>query len=183
MSRIAESGHKMNNVITELLLLASLRSGDIEVYPLNMEHIVNEAKKRLRYQILETNATIMMPDSWPTAVGHASWIEEAWLNYMSNGLKYGGEDPVIELGSDMDDDGMIRFWVKDNGEGLTELEQQRLFRPHTRLRPQRIRGEGLGLSIVNRIVKKCGGDVGVESQLDEGSIFWFTLPPLKGESG
>ncbi len=179
MSRIVESGHKMNNVITELLLLASLRTGDIEVYPLNMAHIVNEAQKRLRYQILETNATIILPESWPAAMGHASWIEEAWLNYISNGLKYGGENPVVELGSDIEDDGMIRFWVKDSGEGLSEVEQQRLFRPHTRLRPKRVRGEGLGLSIVNRIVKKCGGDVGVESKLDEGSTFWFTLPPVK----
>ena len=182
MSRIVESGHKMNNVITELLLLASLRSGDIEVYPLNMGHIINEAKKRLRYQILGTNATIMMPESWPEAMGHAAWIEEAWLNYMSNAIKYGGEEPVIELGANMDDDGMIRFWVKDNGEGLSELDQQRLFRPHTRLRPKRVRGEGLGLSIVHRIVNKCGGDVGVESELDKGSLFWFTLPPVRGES-
>lgn len=179
MSRIVESGHKMNNVITELLLLASLRSGDIEVYPLNMGHIINEAQKRLRYQILETDATIIMPDSWPAALGHASWIEEAWLNYMSNGLKYGGENPIIELGADEEDDGMIRFWVKDSGEGLSEAEQQRLFRPHTRLRPKRVRGEGLGLSIVNRIIKKCGGDVGVESTLGQGSTFWFTLPPVR----
>ncbi len=178
MSRIVESGHKMNNVITELLLLASLRSGEIEVYPLNMRHIVNEAKKRLRYQILETEATIIVAEEWPAAIGHASWIEEAWLNYISNALKYGGDTPTIELGANVHDDGMIRFWVQDDGAGLTELEQQRLFRPHTRLRPKHIRGEGLGLSIVNRIVKKCGGDVGVESELDVGSTFWFTLPAI-----
>ncbi len=182
MSRIVESGHKMNNVITELLLLASLRSGDIEVYPLNMGHVVNEAQKRLRYQILESNATIIVPDSWPAAVGHAAWIEEAWLNYISNGVKYGGENPIVELGANVDDDGMIRFWVKDSGEGLSEADQQRLFRPHTRLRPKRVRGEGLGLSIVNRIVKKCGGDVGVESTLGQGSTFWFTLPPVRNSS-
>ena len=182
MSRIVESGHKMNNVITELLLLASLRSGEIEVYPLNMEHIVNEAQKRLRYQILETKATIIMPDEWPMAIGHASWIEEAWLNYISNGLKYSGEHPTIELGADVLEDDMLKFWVKDDGEGLSEAEQQRLFRPHTRLRPKRVRGEGLGLSIVNRIVKKCGGDVGVESELGHGSTFWFTLPAARPES-
>ena len=181
MSRIVESGHKMNNVITELLLLASLRSGDIEVYPLNMQHIVNEALKRLRYQVLETKATIIVPDEWPAAIGHASWIEEAWLNYISNGLKYGGEEPTIELGADVNEDGMLRFWVKDDGEGLSELDQKRLFVPHTRLRPKRVRGEGLGLSIVNRIVKKCGGDVGVESELGHGSTFWFTLPPVRSE--
>lgn len=181
MSQIVESGHKMNNVITELLLLASLRSGEIEVYPLNMRHIVNEAIKRLRYQILDTKATIIMPDEWPLSIGHASWIEEAWLNYISNGLKYSGENPTIELGAEVLEDDMLRFWVKDNGEGLSEAEQKRLFRAHTRLRPKRVRGEGLGLSIVNRIVKKCGGDVGVESELEHGSTFWFTLPAARPE--
>jgi signal transduction histidine kinase len=71
---------------------------------------------------------------------------------------------------------MIRFWVKDNGVGIAPADQKKLFKPHTRLRQRRVRGEGLGLSIVHRIVKKCAGQVGVESELGAGSTFWFTLP-------
>ncbi len=176
LTRIVESGHKMDNIITEMLLLASIRSGDIQIYPLDMGRVVNEAKKRLRYLIREHQAELVMPDRWPAALGHAPWIEEVWLNYIGNGLKYGGDQPRLELGASVQADGMVRFWVKDYGIGISPADQLRLFKPHTRLRPRRFKGEGLGLSIVKRIVTKCGGEVGVVSEAGKGSTFWFTLP-------
>jgi signal transduction histidine kinase len=65
--------------------------------------------------------------------------------------------------------------VRDNGSGLTEEEQGRLFVPFTRLVDQRGEGHGLGLSIVRRIVEKLDGEVGVESRGGGGSVFYFTL--------
>lgn len=176
LTSIVESGHKMDNIITELLLLASIRSGHLQIYPLEMGRIVNEVQKRLRYRIKEQQAEIILPNSWPAALGHAPWIEEVWLNYISNGLKYGGEQPHLELGAELISGNMIRFWVKDEGIGISAADQPRLFKPHTRLRPRRFKGEGLGLSIVKRIVVKCGGEVGVISEVGKGSTFWFTLP-------
>jgi two-component system sensor histidine kinase/response regulator len=99
-----------------------------------------------------------------------------WANYISNAIKYGGRPPHIELGATAQDDGMVRFWVRDNGAGLTPEEQTRLFIPFTRLDQVQVKGHGLGLSIVRRIVGKLGGQVGVESQVGQGSVFSFTLP-------
>ena len=76
---------------------------------------------------------------------------------------------------------MIRFWVKDKGPGLSIEEQARLFTPFTRLAKGTIEGSGLGLSIVKCIINKLGGDVGVESTPDQGSVFYFTLPALELE--
>ena len=73
-------------------------------------------------------------------------------------------------------DGMVRLWVRDNGLGLASENQARLFIPFTRLNQARVKGQGLGLSIVRRIVEKLGGRVGVESQIGRGSSFFFTLP-------
>jgi hypothetical protein len=67
---------------------------------------------------------------------------------------------------------LIRFWIRDNGPGLTPEEQGRLFRSFERLDQVRAKGHGLGLSIVRRIVEKPGGEVGVESEPGQGSIFW-----------
>jgi len=179
VDQIMQSGYKMNNVITELLFLASIRSEEVQADELDNGRILLEVMKRLHYQIRESQAEINLPDSWPVAMGYAPWIEEVWLNYMSNGLKYGGTDdspPILHLGATREENGMIRFWLADNGPGISKMDQKRLFKPHTRVTSKKIRGEGLGLSICWRIVNKCGGEVGVDSKVGAGSCFWFTLP-------
>ena len=176
LRQILRSGHKMNNVLSEILLLTYVGRDDIEMMPLDSGRLVAEACKRLSLEIAEFRGTIYQPEIWPDALGYPPWIEEVWVNYISNALKYGGEPPIMHLGAADLRNGMVRFWVKDNGAGLTKVEQSQLFTPHTRLHQTRARGEGLGLSIVRRIVEKCGGQVGVESEVGQGSTFWFTLP-------
>ncbi len=71
---------------------------------------------------------------------------------------------------------MIKFWIQDNGPGIAQADQVQLFTPFTQLSHSHRTGHGLGLSIVQRIVHKLNGTVGVTSELGEGSCFWFTLP-------
>jgi two-component system sensor histidine kinase/response regulator len=174
---IARNGHKMSSIIDELLLLASMRKlGEVEMRPLDMAGVVDEARLRLVYMIEEHEAEIVLPDEWPVPLGYAPWVEEVWANYMSNALKYGGCPPRVELGARVGEDGTVRFWIRDNGRGLTPEEQARLFTPFTRLDQVSAKGHGLGLSIARRIVEKMGGQVGVESEMGQGSTFSFTLP-------
>jgi two-component system sensor histidine kinase/response regulator len=197
---IAQSGLKMSNVIDELLLLASVgKIEEIEMGPLDMANIVAEAQRRLAYLIEEHEAEITLTSegAWPMAMGYDPWVEEVWVNYLSNAIKYGGRPPRVELGFDVSTprpelgtkaqpngalerkEGTIRFWIRDNGPGLTPEEQTRLFTPFTRLDQARAKGHGLGLSIVRRIVEKMGGQFGVESEVGRGSVFSFTLPSAK----
>ena len=71
---------------------------------------------------------------------------------------------------------MVRCQIQDNGLGIKAADQQKLFDMFTRFHREEASGTGLGLPIVERIVRKLGGEVGVESAPDEGSTFWFTLP-------
>lgn len=144
--------------------------------PVEMGSVVDEALQRLSVMIKEHGAEVVKPGAWPVAMGYAPWLEEVWVNYVSNAVKYGGRPPRIELGSMSRSDGTVRFWVRDNGHGLTAEEQSRLFQPSTRLEQHRITGYGLGLSIVRRIVEKLGGRVDVESEPGRGSTFSFVLP-------
>lgn len=171
--------HQMARIIDELLLLASVRQGDVPTEPLDMGGIVLGAKERLSHVIEERQAEIILPETWPIAVGHAPWLEEVWANYLSNGLKYGGDPPRLELGGEMLPNGQARFWVQDNGKGLTEAEQAKLFQEFSRVKNQSIKGHGLGLSIVNRIITRLEGEVGVESEVGKGSRFYFTLPTVQ----
>lgn len=176
LDRIMQAGTKMNYIIEELLLLAGIRQQQVTIGPLDMNKIVGETQKRLAYLIEMNKAEIICPEQWPVAVGYAPWVEEVWANYISNGIKYGGRPPRLELGTTIQSDNMICFWVRDNGVGLSTHDLRQVFNPFERLRPQKIEGHGLGLSIVQRIVQKLGGSVSVESEIGAGSVFRFTLP-------
>ena len=174
---IAQAGWKMNSIIDELLLLARIRQDDnIQTTVIDTATIIGEVEKRLQNMIHEYDVELHVPPTWLPAIGYEPWIEEIWANYISNAIKYGGRPPEICLGSSLEADGKIRFWVQDNGKGLTSEEQERLFGQFVQLDSAQSQGHGLGLSIVQRIAERLGGTVGVESQIDKGSTFYFTLP-------
>lgn len=173
---ISDNGHRLNNIIEELMLLSSVRSGEIVPEPLDMGKIIAESWQRLAYLVQQYRPEIICPTTWPVAFGYGPWVTEVWTNYLSNAMKYGGKPPRLELGAEEQKDGMARFWVKDNGPGLEPEDQAKLFTPFTQLKQARALGHGLGLSIVRRIIERLGGSVGVQSAPGQGSTFFFTLP-------
>jgi signal transduction histidine kinase len=167
----------MTETIDALLLLAQVHQLDeINVRPVDMGTVVEQVLTNLSPSVEELGAAIILPDAWPVVSGYAPWVREVWLNYLSNGLKYGGSPPRLELGADPPLDGFVRLWVRDNGNALQLAEPMQLFTPFTRLRKIEVEGHGLGLSIVQRIVTKLGGQVGVVSEPGKGNTFSFTLP-------
>jgi signal transduction histidine kinase len=181
IKHIAHDSNKMNNIINELILFASLRKTEINIDILNMSDIVTKAINSLSQMIEKNNAEIILPDTFPAVLGYASWVEEVLVNYISNAIKFGGKHPRIKLTADTGKtdkvpEGMVRFCVHDNGPGISHKNQARLFKKFERLDQVKIEGHGLGLSIVRRLIKKLGGQVGVESEIGKGSIFYFTLP-------
>ncbi len=175
---IFQSGNKMHEIINALLLLAMVSKKEIKLQPLNMREILEQVQLRLQRMAHECLATIEISPDFPVALGHPQWVEEVWANYMSNALKYGGRPPYLEIGGTLEGD-IAKFWVKDNGQGIPEEMRPQVFKPFTRLVKERDTGHGLGLTIVQRIVQKLGGDVYFESEENKGSIFYFSLPMFK----
>lgn len=169
---------KMAGIVSSLLMLAHVRGvTGVDVTPIRLEDIVREVLLRLDHVIVEKQAVVTTSKRWPVAIGYAPWVEEVLANYVSNALKYGGSPPHIGIHARRLKNAMIRVDVTDNGAGMTEQDRARLFTPFTRLESAGLsEGHGLGLSIVERIVTRLGGEVGVESQLGKGSTFFFTLP-------
>ncbi len=181
---INDSGQKMVDIIDALLLLAGAKQENVQTKPLDMSYILKQVvEKRLVQICREFQGKINWPDNWPVAIGYSLWVEEIWANYLSNGLKYGGQPPILELGATEQNDGMVRFWVHDNGIKLSEEAQAKLFTPFTRLHKTQVEGHGLGLSIVQQIVTKLGGQVGVETTGPKGNTFYFTLPSTQSNEG
>ena len=176
---IINDSKKTQEIISALLLFANIKKSEVRLQNLNMGNIIKETIKRLEPIIKKNKTEIILPEIWPISFGYAPWIEEVWVNYISNAIKYGGKPPLIEIGTDNHktknvSEGKVRFWIRDNGPGISPENQKRLFEKFERLDQLKIQGHGLGLSIVRRIVEKLGGDVGFENQ--NGSLFYFTLP-------
>ena len=158
-------------------MLASVRRADsVNTAVLDIKAIANEAHNLLRSFANNHQASINYSDNWPHAVGYAPWLEQVWVNYLSNAIKYGGDAPQIRLGADHPEQGKVRYWVEDNGPGISADKQAALFSQFNRLDAKTADGHGLGLSIVQRIIQRLGGEVGYEALPQGGSRFWFTLP-------
>ncbi|MCC6905462.1 MAG: PAS domain S-box protein [Anaerolineae bacterium] len=178
LQMLTRQGYRIDRIIHEIMLLAGVRRNQpVKLVPMNMSVVVTEVVDRLSYMVDESGGELVLPRDWPRCVGYGAWVAEVWANYITNAIKYGGQPPLITLGWDEKaPDGMARFWVKDNGAGLTQEQQAEVFKPFTRLQQADTRGHGLGLPIVKRIMEKLNGEVGVESEPGQGSLFHFTLP-------
>lgn len=174
---LARNGRKMRLIIDELQLFSQLRQTEVELRPLDMARIIAEVQQRLAHLITQYDAKLSVPTDWPKALGHTLWVEEVWANYISNAIEYGGRPPRLKLGATARSDGLVRFWVHDNGPGLGLEEQALLFTPTLQPNPAEPADRRTGLSIVRRIVEKLGGQVWAESegQPGDGSTFSFTL--------
>ena len=132
MQQINSTAFEMRDSIDDLILLSEVEKTNRLAEPLEMNIIVADALKRLQGMTREYKGRIITPKTWPAATGYAPWIEEVWVNYISNALKYGGTSPLIELGASIQPDGMIRFWTRDNGPGISKGNQSApVFTIHT----------------------------------------------------
>lgn len=175
---LQDTSSNLLNTVDAMLLLLSVRTPKVPVEPLNMAEVVDAARARLLYLVETTRAHVEAPSNWPLAQGYAPWVEETWINYLSNALKYGGSPPKVRLGADLlEDKKMVRFWVEDNGAGVSPEQREQLFSPRPNFSLNQAKGYGLGLSIVQRMIHKCGGEVGLDPS-DAGSRFYFTLPTV-----
>jgi signal transduction histidine kinase len=170
------TAQEMKRIINNLLHFAQISRAEAPVGPVDMGEILTNVQSRLSHMIREQQARIVLPKMWPLAIGYGPWIEEVWANYLSNALKYGGRPPYVELGAATLPEGVVRFWVRDNGPGIPPAAHARLFTAFDPISHPHTSKHGLGLSIASRIVEKLGGQVGIESEIGAGSLFFFTLP-------
>lgn len=177
LGHIQHAARNANTIIQELLLLATVRKVDVLQSTVSVEVIVERLLQRFADDIERTGATVRLPASWPLVLSYAAWLEELLFNYFSNAIKYGGEPPEIQIVvAPAPTPGLIRIGVRDNGRGLSKSEQATIFTEFQRLGDLKTKGDGLGLSIVQRIANKLGIEIGVESSIGRGSFFFVDCP-------
>lgn len=183
LTRIEEAAFTMSDMIQGLLMLAQLRDSAEVVEPVDMSERIDAAIERIHADIEERGVHVDVAQSIPDALGYGPWLEEVFANLVGNAVKYIGRnnlDPQITIRG-ATQEAAVRYEVVDNGVGIAPEDQPHLFDMLTRFHKEQASGTGIGLSIVQRIVEKLGGEVGVESEPGEGSTFWFTLPAVPEE--
>lgn len=172
----------LSSFLVDLRVLATLEAGGLEdeMSAVDVTPMLGELVEEYgdiaagREQSLEVDA----PENlivW----GNERLLREAVVNYVTNAIKYTPEGGAIQVRGERRQD-FVRVTVADDGPGIAQEDQTRLFAEFQRLaRPEDSdapRGTGLGLSIVRRVVESHGGTVGVESRPGEGSRFYLDLP-------
>ncbi len=175
MRDIAGACERMSSTIDGLMALAGVAHRPVRRVPLDLRGLIECVRQGLSDQIGAAGARVEIAPDWPRALGDPQLIELVLANYLGNAIKYGGNPPRIAIGHDARE-GKLRLWVEDNGPGLSQEEQGRLFTPFTRLHKVEADGYGIGLSIVERVAARLGESAGVEGASGQGSRFWFTLP-------
>ncbi len=178
LQKIIDTSNRMAEMIDQLLLLTKLRDVETTAVSVDLYPLILAAKARFENEIQHKNIQINIQQEWPLVFGQPILIEEVFANLIGNAIKYRGHDnasPAITIRGEQVGE-QVRVMVEDNGLGIRLENQESLFEMFTRFHKEEASGTGLGLTIVQRIVRKLGGEVGVESSIGQGSTFWFTLP-------
>jgi PAS domain S-box-containing protein len=175
---IHNASKSMDDMIANLLLLASLSDHSETLVEVNTRTVIRSALRRFQPQIEGRGIQFEISQHLPNIWTQPSWLEAVFANLISNAIKYIGSDnpqPYIRI-TGTREGSTVRYEVRDNGIGISPEQQTRLFEMFTRFHRGEADGMGIGLSIVLRVVSRLGGDVGVISEPGRGSTFWFTLP-------
>ena len=153
---------------------------DYQAEPVSMQDIISRIVDSQRREISHCHAEVKV-ESLPNALGDAGAIEQVFANLLTNAVKYlsperPGKIVVGAVDPDSAHSPSNTYFVRDNGLGIPEMGQEKLFRAFERLHPRVADGEGMGLAIAKRIIERHGGKIWAESSPGEGSTFFVTLP-------
>jgi two-component system phosphate regulon sensor histidine kinase PhoR len=179
---IANETERLSALITRLLDWARMEAGRMryERRPVPVEVLVDRALEALAPQLLHQPAEIVcdVPATLPNVAGDEEALVGALVDVLQNAHKYTGPEKKITVSARAVEDG-VAIRVADNGPGIPEPEQKRIFEKFYRAKDpldRTIEGSGLGLAMVKHILQAHGGKVSVESQPGAGATFTLVLP-------
>ncbi len=182
LSRIEKESVRMGTLVEDLLLLARLdQSRAIEFNPVDLAHVIEETVASASAAGPSHPITVEMPKEL-FVLGDSGRIYQVMTNLLANARVHTPAGTGIHVLARQEEDG-VYISVADNGPGLSEEDQKRIFERFFRADPSRQRtsqeGSGLGLSIVDSVMQAHGGKVGVISKPGQGTTFTLFFPTEK----
>jgi two-component system sensor histidine kinase SenX3 len=186
---------RLGRLTQDIIELSRLQSADPLSGPslVDVRTVIRTAVERNRVEADARGIEIVTRGGkHASVVGDADMLAVAVHNLVANAVHYSPDGSRVGIGATVTDQGIVEIAVTDQGDGIADVEKERIFERFYRIDPARSRrtgGTGLGLAIVKHVVQNHGGDIRVWSQLGSGSTFTIRLPeastasvPVRGES-
>lgn len=165
-------------LISDILDLAKVEAGifDFSFEPTDMNQMLEEIEQETLFRLKNKSVTFRFDERVPglTLLTDRNRVMQVITNFVTNAIKF-TDTGFIRMGCRKGASENVYFYVADTGPGLSEEDRARIFERFVKLNSF-VQGTGLGLSISRTIISKMGGEIGVDSELGKGSVFWFTLP-------
>ena len=183
---IRSSVEALLHVINDILDFSKIEAGKLELHKIHfdlrelVEEVVQLYADSAQRKGLELNA-VLAADMNTRFIGDSVRIRQILTNLIGNAIKFTQSGEIVarvySTNDDNDEQALIRFEVQDTGIGIAPTARKRIFESFTQAdgtTERKYGGTGLGLSISSQLARVMGGEIGVESELDKGSTFWFT---------
>ncbi len=177
LETIRSNTQKMAQLINDLLAFSQLGRSNLNKSNIEMKAMVLQVFKEYT-NASEKSSIKLSVGEMTTVFADSTMMHQVWVNLISNAVKFTSKakSPHIEIGSRKKDNELVYF-ISDNGAGFDMKYYDKLFGVFQRLHPAaEYPGTGVGLALVDRIIKKHGGKVWAESEENKGTTFYFTLP-------
>ncbi|MCK5002931.1 MAG: HAMP domain-containing histidine kinase [Gammaproteobacteria bacterium] len=180
VKEILYAGHHLLNLINEVLDLARIESGkmEISINKVLIKDVLQECITLIGPQAESRQLDIIdhVSSEGYTVLADFTRLKQVLLNLLSNAVKYNNDHGYIRLDSKIINKKYLRICITDTGKGLSKEDCSKLFTSFERLDTENnVEGSGIGLVITKHLVELMGGVIGVESALGEGSVFWVEL--------
>ena len=184
---ILKESNRLSDLINKFLDISKIEAGKSQAkkVPMQIRDVIDKVLDINLHQAEKKGivVSVKVSPNLPLVIGDVDMLEQVALNLFANAVKYSPENTAIEIRlKERENDVLIEF--EDNGYGISEKAQQRVFEKFYRVtdneKVREITGTGLGLALVKEIVEIHGGNITVHSKLGEGSTFSFTIPKYSG---